>query len=162
MAGGNNGVPVFSGKVESFIERLESYFEFHGTADEKKKHVLIMGLSDVQYETLTSLTSPQKPKEKEYDDLVVLLPSHFGQATNRMVERAKFREVRRGAEEDICDYVVRLRAQARTCQFGTSLEENLLEQFLIGVNSKAIRDRIASLADDKQNSLETLSKWLNK
>ena len=158
MAGGSNGVPVFSGKVESFVERLESYFEFHGTADEKKKHVLIMGLSDAQYETLTSLTSPQKPKEKEYNDLVTLLQSHFGQATNKMVERAKFRDVRRGVEEDISGYVVRLRAQARTCQFGTSLDENLLEQFLIGVNSKAIRDRIASMTDERQGSLQEVVK----
>ncbi|KAF6024524.1 hypothetical protein EB796_017164 [Bugula neritina] len=153
-----SSVPVFGGKIETYVERLESYFEFHGTAEGKKKHVLIMGLSEAQYETLSSLTSPQKPKEKNYNDLVTLLESHFGTATNKMVERAKFRGVRRTDSESVTDYVVRLRTQARTCEFGTMLDENLVEQFCIGVNSKAVRDRVAAMATEQQNNLKEVIK----
>lgn len=157
MASGS-GVPTFTGKVETFVERLDSYFAFHGTAADKQKHVLIMGLSETQYETLASLTSPEKPNEKDYDTLVTTLRSHFGQVTNKMVERARFREVKRRADEAIADFVIRLRAQARTCEFGANLGENLVEQFRIGVNSKVVRDRIAGLTDEKQGDLQEVIK----
>ena len=127
------GVPVFSGKVETFVEKLDSYYEIHGTEEGKKKHVLIMGLSEAQYVTLSNLTAPDKPKEKTWEELTALLRGHFGTATNKMVERAKFRDIRKGNEESVNDFVVRLRAQARTCEFAAALEENLVEQFRIGV-----------------------------
>jgi len=36
-AGSGSSVPVFGGKIETYVERLESYFQFHGTAEGKKK-----------------------------------------------------------------------------------------------------------------------------
>ena len=37
-----NQPPVFEGKIESFLDRLESYFLFKKTASEMKVHILII------------------------------------------------------------------------------------------------------------------------
>ncbi|KAF6031242.1 hypothetical protein EB796_010478 [Bugula neritina] len=148
-AGSGSSVPVFGGKIETCVEKLESYLKFHGTIEGKKKHVLIMGLSEAQYE---------KPKEKDYNDFVTLLESHFGMAINKMVERAKFHGVRKTDSKNVTDYVVRLRTQTRTCEFGTMLDENLLEQFRIGVNSKTVRDRVAAMVTEQQHDLKKVIK----
>ena len=115
-----------------------------------KVHVLIVGLSEQKYETVMDLVSPRKPRELPYDELVEVLIQHFGGTHNKMVERAKFRELRRTGQESVNDFVVKLKNTARNCQFGAMLEENLLEQFRIGVNSKPIRDRIALMPIDDQ------------
>ena len=145
-----NTPPVFEGKVESFLDRLESYFLYKKTAQDMKVHVLIVGLSEQKYETVMDLVSPRKPRELPYDELVEVLIQHFGGTHNKMVERAKFRELRRSDQESVNDFVVKLKNTARNCQFGAMLEENLLEQFRIGVNSKPIRDRIALMPIDDQ------------
>ena len=150
------GVPMFSGRAAAFVERLESYFVINGTKDDKKQHVLVMGLTESQYDTLSNLTAPDKPMDKTFAQLRELLVSHFDGATNKMVERAKFREVKRGKEETVVEFLARLRAQARACDFGATLDENLVEQFCIGVNSRAMRDRIGALPGDKQVVLKEL------
>ncbi|XP_067939752.1 uncharacterized protein [Watersipora subatra] len=148
-----SAVPVFGGKVETYLEKLDSYYAFHGTKPDKKKHVLIMGLSEEQYETLACLTAPRKPKEVDAEDLIELLRRHYGATMNKMMERAKFREVKRSPSESVSEFVLKLRSQARTCEFQANLEENLLEQFRIGVNSKTVRDRISAMPADRQADL---------
>ncbi|XP_067939732.1 uncharacterized protein [Watersipora subatra] len=153
-----SAVPVFGGKVETYLEKLDSYYAFHGTKPDKKKHVLIMGLSEEQYETLACLTAPRKPKKVDAEDLIELLRRHYGATTNKMMERAKFREVKRGLSESVSEFVLKLQSQARTCEFQANLEENLLEQFRIGVNSKTVRDRISAMPADRQADLSEVIK----
>lgn len=86
---------------------------------------------------------PQKPKEVE-----------VGVTTNRMAERAEFREVRWASTETISD-VLRLCSQARTCEFKGNLEENLLTQFQIGINNKTVRDRISAMSSRKLSRCST-------
>ena len=154
MMAGFSNVPTFSGKFESFLDRLECYFVLNGTAEEKKKFVLIMGLSDAHYDVLADLVSPQNPREMSNEDLKTILTSHFGTATNKMVERAKFREVKRSSGETISDFVARLRSKARNCLFGDALEENPIEQLRIGINSKTVSDRLCVLSTEDQSNLK--------
>ena len=102
------------------------------------------------------LVYPKKPREVSYDELVEVLQHHFGGTHNKMVERAKFRELKRSGQESVNDFVVKLKNGARNCQFGDLLEENLLEQFRIGANSKPIRDRIALMPVDEQQKLRSV------
>ncbi|KAF6033178.1 hypothetical protein EB796_008515 [Bugula neritina] len=148
-------IPQFSGKIEHYMQRLESYFLIHKTDADLKKHVLIMGLSE-KYKTLTDLVSPEMPQDVSYDNLVLQLKRHYGTVTNKMVERAKFREVKRSPNESVTDFVARLRAQARSCEFGNVLHDNLLEQFRIGVQSKTIRERITAMAAEQQSKLQAV------
>jgi len=43
------------------------------------------------------------------------------------------------------DYVVRSRAKARSCEFATMLDANLLEQSRIGASNKAVEDGFAAI-----------------
>ncbi|KAF6027663.1 hypothetical protein EB796_014031 [Bugula neritina] len=103
------------------MQRLESYFLIHKTDADLEKHVLIMGLSESQYEILTDLVSPEKSQYDSYNNLVQQLKRHYGTVTNEMVERVKLREVKRSPNKSVTDFVAKLRAQARSCEFGNVL-----------------------------------------
>ena len=64
-----NGVPSFVGKVESFMDRLESYFALHKTSDDMKVHVLVTGLTEEQYETVRDLVAPGVPVSMPFDNV---------------------------------------------------------------------------------------------
>jgi len=73
-----------------------------------------------------------------------------------MVERAKFRKVKRSPNESVTDFLARRRAQARSCEFGNVLHDNLLEQFRIEVQSKTIRERITAMTAEEQSKLQAV------
>jgi len=110
-------ISQFSGKIEHYSQRLKSYFLIHKTDADLKKHVLIMGLSQSQYETFADLVSPEMPQDVSCDNLVQQLKGHYCTVTNKMVKRVKFRKVKRSPNESVTDFVARLRAQSRSCEF---------------------------------------------
>ena len=58
-----------------------------------------------------------------------------GQKNSRS-ERYKFKTVVRTEKESIQNFAARLRKAARYCRFGANVDENLVDQFLAGINSK--------------------------
>lgn len=140
-------IPVFTpGGVDMFLELMESYFVLNKTKDDCKVHALVMGMGSERYSTIRDLVHPRKPAAVPYGELADVLRAHYGKPRNRMLERAGFRDVRRGEGESVCDFVARLRGKAAHCGFGPQLEENLLEQFTMGVNSSSVRTRLLQLS----------------
>ena len=82
-----NGVPSFVGKAESFMERLESYFALHKTADDMKVHVLVMGLTEEKNETVRDLVAPGVPALMPFDNVKDTLLNHYRTTRNKIVER---------------------------------------------------------------------------
>lgn len=66
---------------------------------------------------MTDFVSPEMPQDVGYDNLVQQPKIYYGTVTNRMGERAKFREAKRSPNESVTDFVARLRAQSRSCEF---------------------------------------------
>ena len=136
-------------EIESYLERLDCYFLVSKTDDGERVPILLMGLSPTQYQTLRDLVSPQVPKDVAFDDLVKSLKTHYGKATNQRLERTQFRSITRNEGESILDFQLRIRKAARNCKFGALLEENLLEQFIAGVNHAALTRKLVEKADVK-------------
>ena len=157
MAGAMGGLPTLSeGGVDIYLERLQSYFTVHKTKPEAKIHLLVMGLSEKQYSLVRDHATPAKPTDLAYEQLVRILTQHFKGTHNRMTERAKFREVKRAADESVSDFVARLKGAARTCEFGANLSENLVEQFRIGINDNSIRDKLIDLPPERRENMEAI------
>ncbi|XP_067928162.1 uncharacterized protein [Watersipora subatra] len=152
-------LPAFSeGEVDGYVERLNSYFIVSKTKDEHKVHVLVAGLPAGTYGVLRDLCSPRMPSEMAFDELTKLLKDHYGGSTNPILERQKFRQVERRPDEKVNEYVVRLRKAARGCDFRTNLNENLVEQFLRGINHSHIASCLVRIPNDKQFDLDTVLK----
>jgi len=147
-------IPTFEEgtEVDSFLERVECYFSVSGTEDDKKVPVLLMGLSAAQYQTLRDLVSPAVPRTVGYEALKDHLVSHFGTPRNQRLERTKFRSIVRSEGESFGDFQIRIRKGARYCNFAEKLDENLLEQFISGVNHSVLSRKLI-----ENNDITTLA-----
>lgn len=134
-------------EVESYLERLDCYFAVAGTEEAKKVPVLLMGISATQYQTLKDLVSPAVPKGVGFQQLKDHLTNHYGKPRNQRLERTQFRTLTRQDGEAIADFEVRVRNAARHCNFGATLEDNLVEQFISGVNYPALARKLVESND---------------
>ena len=110
---------------------------------ESKKHsVLLADIGPSTYTLLSSLVSPEKPRDKSFDDLIALLKNHFNPEPSEIVERYKYHTRMREPKETVNDFVAELCALARHCNFGDSLNDLLRDRLVCGINDDAIQHRL--------------------
>ena len=61
----------------SYKERLEQFFIANNVDDVKRVAVLLSVIGAKSYELLRSLTAPEKPAQKSFDQLCTLLENHL-------------------------------------------------------------------------------------
>uniref|UniRef100_A0A6B0VHI3 RNA-directed DNA polymerase n=1 Tax=Ixodes ricinus TaxID=34613 RepID=A0A6B0VHI3_IXORI len=76
-----------------------------------------------------------------YDQAVAVLTQHFASASNVVVERHRFRRRVQQPGESVLEYVAALRELATRCSFA-ALEDSLRDQFLEGIGSQHLRERL--------------------
>uniref|UniRef100_A0AAV2JHZ5 Retrotransposon gag domain-containing protein n=1 Tax=Knipowitschia caucasica TaxID=637954 RepID=A0AAV2JHZ5_KNICA len=81
----------------------------------------------IQGREQTGSSSPEKPKEKTYHQLVVLLKNHFDPKPSEIVQRYKFDSRSRNQNESVMDYVAELRRLAQDWDGPTLLGRGWLE-----------------------------------
>jgi len=153
---GSTPPSLSEGGVDIFLERLQSYFLVQKVKPEAQVHVLLLGLSERQYSLVRDHATPQLPADMKYSEVVEILKQHFKSTYNRMTERAKFREVKRMADESVSDFVARLKSASRYCDFGTSLNVNLVEQFRIGIKDGVIGDKLMDMPESQQEDMDKI------
>ena len=75
---------------ETFInykERLDAHLTAHDVAAAKHTAVLLSSIGAKTYGILRSLTAPDLPSEKSYQELCAILQKHFSPAPLEIVER---------------------------------------------------------------------------
>ncbi|XP_050359886.1 uncharacterized protein LOC126779793 [Nymphalis io] len=91
---------------------------------------------------MCDLCSPALPETKNFDQLVKLLSDHLEPQRSEIAERHVFRLRRQRPGEPLMDYLHNLKHLATTCNFGSTLEENLRDQFVSGLVNEVMRSRI--------------------
>ena len=87
--------------------------------------------------------APEVPRSVKYGVLKAKLIEHYGAVWNTRLERAKFRAIKRGPQESVIAFKVRLHNAVRYCEFtGAILNENLVEQFISGINHSGIERKL--------------------
>ena len=128
-----------------YSERLEYYFIANGVTDaEKKKAILLTVCGASTYSLLSNLCAPDKPKDKNYKDIIQLLKTHFYPKPLVIVERFKFWQVRQAANQNVRDFVSTLKKYSQYCEFGRFLDEALRDIFVIGLKSAVIQKKLLS------------------
>ncbi|XP_072930630.1 uncharacterized protein [Epargyreus clarus] len=140
------------GKIEHFdmanddwgmyIERLEQYFIVNNTKEVHKVPILITLMGAQSYELLVTLCTPDKPASKKFADLILIMQNHLQPKPSLLAERYKFRNRKQSGGETISDYVAVLKKMSKGCAFGTWLEDSLKDQFVCGLNSGTMRQRL--------------------
>ena len=125
-------------KIGNYLERVDLFFQVNETKDDKRVPFLLNAIGGKTYALLRDLTDPDLPSTKTLDGLKTLLRQHFEPKPIIVAERFYFHKRSQGPTESIADYVAELRRLAKTCQFGTFLEEALRDQLVCGVRSLTI------------------------
>ncbi|KAI5637754.1 hypothetical protein NE865_09536 [Phthorimaea operculella] len=136
---------IFKGRLTQFLKINKL------TTDEDKSAILITHLSDESYRLLKNLAYPLT-----YVKLVELLDKHFKTKECSYADRANFYGATKSPGESLKDWVARLRGLATLCDFGTALETNLTDRFVLGLGSGPERDKLF----EKKPSSMTISQAL--
>jgi hypothetical protein len=80
-----------------------------------------------------------------FELLIEKLKSYYHCPRNRLLECQKFRSRDQKVHENVSDYALELKRLSRTCEFGDSLEENLLEKFVTGLTNGKIKQKLMSI-----------------
>lgn len=131
-----------TGNWTHYIERVEMYFKVNNMAQDLWLPTLIAAMGDETYELLSNLTSPTKPSDKTYAEVVTVLREHLHPEPSFMAERYRFRQRRQDAGESVSQYIMELKRLARYCEFDKVLEDNLRDQLVCGLRSDIIRQRL--------------------
>lgn len=131
-----------SGNWTLYVERLEMYFKVNDVKPTLWVPTLIAVMGDEAYELLSNLVSPKKPADLGYAEVVEVLRNHLQPKPSELAERYRFRQRRQLSEESVSQYVTELKKLAKNCNFGAGLEENLRDQFVCGLKSDVIRQRL--------------------
>ena len=85
---------------------------------------------------------PMRPHDvPEYDNAVKRLEKFFVGKQNLRVELEVFRAIKQKSEESFKQFLLRLRAQATRCDFGSREETEILQQVTVGARDEKIRDK---------------------
>lgn len=133
---------IKTGNWLAYVERMEMYFVANKVEEAVKLPTLISVMGEEAYELLTTLASPKKPSSLSLQEAVNLLGAHLQPKPSFLAERYRFRQRRQLQNETIAEYVAELKKMARYCDFGSTLEDNLRDQFVCGVKSESTRQKL--------------------
>jgi hypothetical protein len=85
---------------------------------------------------LKDIISPNKPKEKSYDELCQALLGHYLPKPLVIAERFKFYKRGQNEGETIAEYVITLKHLTATCEFGDFLPQSLRDRLVCGLRNE--------------------------
>jgi hypothetical protein len=131
-------------KWNSWIERLDNFFEATGVTAQKRKRALLLHYAGPQvfeiYKTL-------KDENDDYVDTRDKLDKYFTPRRNIFYEKYQFRMAKQQQNEKTDQFVTRLRTLAQFCTF-TDIEHEIILQILLTTNSTALRKQILSKPEE--------------
>ncbi|XP_069355625.1 uncharacterized protein [Maniola hyperantus] len=143
MSVGN--IEVFNPATDNwklYTERLEQYFLINDIREHLKVPTLVTLMGGTSYELLVTLCAPQKPSTMTFKDVVKTMSDHLYPKPCILAERYKFRQRKQYNGETISEYVADLKKLAVKCEFKTSLDENLRDQLVCGIQCETTRQRL--------------------
>lgn len=110
---------VAGSNFESYEDRVCQFLKANKIeSDEMKTSVFIGIMGQELYDTLKSLTVPDKPSTKKFEELLEILRNNLEPETNKRAERYKFYKAVQHNGESISEFVVRLKSLVKNCRFG--------------------------------------------
>lgn len=155
------------GNFKSYEDRVKQFFVINEVENNKKTPLFITIAGPDIYEVLKSLTHPELPSKKSFDEIIILLTEHYTPKINKRAERFKFHKAKQEVGESINEFIVRLKQLIQTCRFSDFLDgenteripvykskildENLTDRFIIGLSNDKIQQ---SLLNDESLSFD--------
>lgn len=133
----------------TYVSRLRAWFEIHDVkpAEYSKHLVAVVGTEPL--DLMIDLCYPEKPEKTSFESIVKLVEDHLAPKRSVVAERMIFRSCKQSDSQTVTDYLVQLKKLSKTCVFTTPeiLKENLRDQFVFGISSDKIRQRLLTEVD---------------
>src|SRR5436190_2204509 len=127
-----------------FVRRLSAFFEANDVPDNKKKSILLSLVNQEAYKLLIDLCTPERPEDKTYEELTVLLDKHYSPKLSVFKERYSFYEATRSPGESVQDWAARVQHLAASCQFGEHFSFAVVDKFVLGFENGKIKEQLFS------------------
>ncbi|XP_052889246.1 uncharacterized protein LOC128297608 [Anopheles moucheti] len=125
-----------------YASRIEMFFKANDVPEEKKVPLLVTMAGASLYSVAITMCAPDDPGDKSYAELIKLLKDYFAPVVNVVSERYKFRKLKQSPDQSINDYIISLKVQAQSCEFGQFAIDALRDQFVAGVVDHELRTRM--------------------
>ena len=133
--------------ITAYLERVQLFMMANAVKDDKKVAVLLSVIGSKAYGLLRNLLEPERPSEKDLDDLVTVLKQHFEPKPIVVAERFRFYRRMQAPGESFASYIAELKSLTRNCAFEGLLEEALRDQLVCGMRSLSIQKHLWREAD---------------
>ena len=129
----------------SYSERVEAYLLANEINDvNKKKTILVTVIGAKTYKLLRDLLIPKKPMEVTVDVILETLSKHYEPIPCEIVERFIFNTCDRQDNHKMVDYIAELRRKRENYNYGSKLDEYLIDRLVCGVKNNRIQRRLLS------------------
>ncbi|CAB0007830.1 unnamed protein product [Nesidiocoris tenuis] len=149
-------------KIEDWLyyfTRFEVELNRQGITEEKDRATLLVSsVGPAPFKILVDSFSPRDIQTVSYDEIKHALNSYYSRNVSVFAERRAFTLRFRQQGETIRQYVLDLKALARTCAFGRTLEERLQEQLLLGINESNWQEELIKQFPTTQDKFSEIEK----
>lgn len=142
--------------VEEYFERFKLQLDLFKIQPEKHATLSRIYMGAELNSTLRTIAYPTDINTLTFENIVKLLNDHYIKSKNKYSEAIKFRQIVQHSEEIIANFVSRLKAGARYCQFNDFLDYSLIVQFIHGVNRDNIRNEVIAKKPSKFDDVVTI------
>ena len=122
--------------IDNYLERLDNFFEANQIPAERQAPSLLSLVGPKVYKLLKSLTAPDQPKDKTFEELCTTLRSHFKPKASLRTRTYRFQSRKQRDGESLQDYLANLKELSIDCEFGTDLERRLCDGFVYGLRNE--------------------------
>lgn len=157
MPGNNTGtigsIRVFTLDEDFKIwhEQFEQYVAANLVPEGRAVSLFLTLMGGEGYKLVRNLCVLQKPNEKSLIELVTLIKGHLKPKPNMIAERFKFKKRCQQQNEKVNMFLASLKQLSLYCEFGDTLEDNLRDQLILGLNNERIQRKLLS---EKQLTLD--------
>lgn len=132
---------------ELWTQRLQQFFLANDVTEVRKDSLFLTLLGSEGYALLRNLCTPDLPSSKSFETLLTLMKEHLQPKPSVIMERYKFKECRQKDSENIRQFVTNLKKLSTYCEFGTNLNYHVRDQFVWGLRSDAIKQKLLGEKD---------------
>ena len=122
----------------TYAARLDQFIAANAIDEDKKVATLLTVVGSATYKLFQNLLAPDKPSDKDYDQLCKALKDHLAPKPLIIAERYRFHKRDQRSGETTAQYIAELRRLARNCDFGGHLADALRDRFVSGVTNHTI------------------------
>ena len=122
-----------------YIERVKFFFAANDVSTEGKKRAILLSVVGAKHYAVLKRLAENKPEEKTFEELCILMERHIRPTTNVIHERFLFNTRDKKEDESISEYVTLLRKMSEHCNFEKKVNEHIHDRLVVGVKDEKIK-----------------------